>query len=1056
MKDEDKRKRYDNGTLNDDFYYPEEDEEIRRFGHHAHSFHDFFGFLFARMFARHGRGAFMVDPDDDTYDSAEEDDLTDDDDEDDDDDDENDQYYDVDPAWRTSSSRGAPANHPSSHGHHHHHHHPHSSDPAFASRSPTAIPDPRELSPPDQLKRPKVTLQKADLIVTWGYNNGPRKPVDTFILEMKREGAATATDKPVLPSAWQVIYTGQKQSVKVSGLDAGCIYKFRVKAGNGSGESPPSAETSITTPKAGASLAPPAQNPTPQPAPSSAAPKQPNKPAAAPKSASATAPSSPLPSEPKVPSHQGSRSSPASRSAAAPEPSPAPPAQPKSQPAPKAAAPKKSAEQLAMEKKAADLQAKTTKLEAELESAVSKKSKSQIESIFSAAKKAGIRLSPAKVDAATFAIREVLAQQERDRALNTLRQRLQQATASKSLAEVQLALAEAEAFPGKGLQQQILEARQLLEELEKDADVQRRLDDAIRAKDPKMLEKVISEAKIAGIPIKEAKKVLRGLVKGREVQDQISKALVDNDLDSLVDVLMVHKDRPPRDQDAMQQMDSAILRVTQQLRLSLEASIKSKDFERARGNLQKAASLSIDLKSQLSNAWRQQLEALELDEIRNSLRAALKAPASDRANLLQAALDRAATSPHSAKLQSDIDSAIQELERLALEESVRFQLLEALGAGAKDKLFAALQIAATLPPPTLQKEIDQAKDELDRLLEAEERRRTGGAQPRPAKPPAKVLVPVAAAPTAVKVAQPKQDDTNKQKAKVPAPSPAQVSFPGYAKAAAVGTASAAKAPTQPVTILTNKDREEFPPLAPKAGPVAAEPKRAAISDAGTFQPKPIPSHVTDPSPAVRNPTNLLEQFTLLQGQRVSSGSAPVPALATTPASKLAQADPTVATLFQALLGGGASPDSMSDSRFLGSVLGSSPASAPWLSPSVEDALTDSLTGVEASYVPAGLQTGDWAYQPHPAESSARYPKEESSSYSVFGNPHPLQNLGGWSPLAPAQPQSSPSLSGDQGWSSVGLVPGFGGYPGWYGNAFGSNAPSALGGTPPTQDPFSRQ
>jgi hypothetical protein len=48
---------------------------------------------------------------------------------------------------------------------------------------------------------------------------------------------------------WQAIYTGHKQSVKVSGLDPGCAFRFRVKAANAAGASMPSAETCITTPK---------------------------------------------------------------------------------------------------------------------------------------------------------------------------------------------------------------------------------------------------------------------------------------------------------------------------------------------------------------------------------------------------------------------------------------------------------------------------------------------------------------------------------------------------------------------------------------------------------------------------------------------------------------------------------------------------------------------------------------------------------------------------------------------------------------------------------------
>jgi curved DNA-binding protein CbpA len=53
LKDPEKRKRYDNGTLNDDVYF-DGDEVFEQFGGNPHTFHDFFGFLFARMFARRG------------------------------------------------------------------------------------------------------------------------------------------------------------------------------------------------------------------------------------------------------------------------------------------------------------------------------------------------------------------------------------------------------------------------------------------------------------------------------------------------------------------------------------------------------------------------------------------------------------------------------------------------------------------------------------------------------------------------------------------------------------------------------------------------------------------------------------------------------------------------------------------------------------------------------------------------------------------------------------------------------------------------------------------
>jgi hypothetical protein len=1127
LKDEDKRRRYDNGTLNDDFYYPEEDEEIRRFGHHAHSFHDFFGFLFARMFARHGRGAFMVDPDDDgddAYDSAEEDDLTDDDDDDeddddDDDDDESDQYYDADPNWRSSGARGAPSNFaPGPHSGHSHHHHPHSSDPAFASRLPSsATPDPRELAAPDQLKRPKVTLQKADLIVTWGYNNGPRKPVDTFILEMKRDGPVAPTDKANPHHlAWQVIYTGQKQSVKVSGLDAGCIYKFRVKAGNGAGESPASAETSITTPKtplaassplsSNAPPSAPANHPgngqqqkapirhpppaAPQTAPRApqahTTPKQPTShpqqlPAAPakqqprPAAPQPNAAAQPLPTHPQPNQTQQMASPQLAQAAKRPSAPPASstPTPPPPVASPKSAVPKKTAEQITAEKKAADLQAKALKLTGELEAAISKKSKAQIESIFTSAKKSGIKLPSSKVDAANAALKEVQAQQERDRALNVLRQRLQQAISTKSLTEVKDAVKEAESFPGKGLQQQILEAHQLLDELEKDADVQRRLDDAIKAKDAKLLERLINEAKAAGIPIKDAKKVLRGLVKGREVQDQIAKALSDHDVDALVDVLLQHKDRPPRDQEAILQMEAAVKRVSEQLRSNLELAIRNKDPEAARSALGKASSLSIDLKSQMSAQWRQQLEAVELEEIRGALRAALRAPPLERANLLQATLDRAATSPHSMKLQVDIDSAIQELERLAIEESVRFQLQEALTSNTKDKLLAAIQVASPMSS-NLQKELDQAKLELDRILDMEERRH------RPAGPPRQTIKeaaplpkpqgkqPVASAPASGAPKAPTtRPDESKPKLPAPTKAPAQPPFPAYAKAASVNSPSKMQ---QPITILTNKDREEFPPLGGKAA--ASELGRREPSHA---LPKSSDSHDPGLSQTSSSP---MDSVSILQPRRKQPEptepklAAGVPALASASSTpKLAQSDPTLA-LFQALLGGAQPtpviPYPTAESHFLGSVFGSSSGSTSWLSGSAEDSMGESLNGVESSYVPAGLQTGDWAYQPSAVEPSPS--KTEQGGYSVFGNPHPLHQLGGggWSPLTSAGTQPLGPLAagtatglaaGDSAWSPINLaVPGFSNFPdftgGWYGNAFGPAAPPAgpLGGQP-QRDPF---
>jgi curved DNA-binding protein CbpA len=103
LKDPEKRSRYDNGTLNDDVYFDGEDA-FEQFGGNPHTFHDFFGFLFARMFARrgtqgagaNGNQAFFWDPDEEDaeFDSEEEEYISEEEEEDDG------EYYDADPSWR--------------------------------------------------------------------------------------------------------------------------------------------------------------------------------------------------------------------------------------------------------------------------------------------------------------------------------------------------------------------------------------------------------------------------------------------------------------------------------------------------------------------------------------------------------------------------------------------------------------------------------------------------------------------------------------------------------------------------------------------------------------------------------------------------------------------------------------------------------------------------------------------------------------------------------------------------------------------------------------------
>jgi hypothetical protein len=68
------------------------------------------------------------------------------------------------------------------------------------------------------------------------------------------------------------------------------------------------------------------------------------------------------------------------------------------------------------------------------------------------------------------------------------------------------------------------------------------------------------------LPIKEAKKALRGIVIGRELLQRIQKAMQDKDQATLIEILAQTKDKPPRDAETAKQLDLCRQRVATNLR----------------------------------------------------------------------------------------------------------------------------------------------------------------------------------------------------------------------------------------------------------------------------------------------------------------------------------------------------------------------------------------------------------------------------------------------------------------------------------------------------------
>jgi cob(I)alamin adenosyltransferase len=130
-------------------------------------------------------------------------------------------------------------------------------------------------------------------------------------------------------------------------------------------------------------------------------------------------------------------------------------------------------------------------LQQELEAAIQKRSKTQIEQALAAAKKQGTTLPKSLVDSANQVIAELNTVAEQNRQINQLRQKLIQATQTRSLEEIQSLMKEATQLGAvKSLQTQIVEAQKVLDSLQKDLSIQQRIDNAIRAKDVKALENV--------------------------------------------------------------------------------------------------------------------------------------------------------------------------------------------------------------------------------------------------------------------------------------------------------------------------------------------------------------------------------------------------------------------------------------------------------------------------------------------------------------------------------------------------------------------------------------
>jgi len=316
--------------------------------------------------------------------------------------------------------------------------------------------------------------------------------VDKFELEVFKDGSG---------QPWSVIYSGAKQSVKVNGLDPGGVYHFRVYAVNDAGPGSPSAETKITMPKL-------------YHADESSIADQTNNNASSASYAASPPSESKKAAEPPPDQQKPGKQAPA-KQAPAKQPTPAqpktqhPPQKPAEAPPPAAKKQlsqkelqrqqQKAAEEKAAKKKASQQAAqreRVKKLEADLELAITKHSKNQVDQVLREAKKQNLVLNSEILERASAIIAESQAQAEREKTLHSLRQRLTEAT---NLDEANLrALVDdtnkfiaANPNAAKSIKAQIVEAERLLSVFNEAGDVRQQLLQAIKSKNEAKIEQLM-------------------------------------------------------------------------------------------------------------------------------------------------------------------------------------------------------------------------------------------------------------------------------------------------------------------------------------------------------------------------------------------------------------------------------------------------------------------------------------------------------------------------------------------------------------------------------------
>jgi hypothetical protein len=68
------------------------------------------------------------------------------------------------------------------------------------------------------------------------------------------------------------------------------------------------------------------------------------------------------------------------------------------------------------------------------------------------------------------------------------------------------------------------------------------------------------------LPIKEAKKALRGIVLGQELLQKIENAMQEKDQATMIDILAYTKEKPPRDAEVAKLLDVCRQRVASSLK----------------------------------------------------------------------------------------------------------------------------------------------------------------------------------------------------------------------------------------------------------------------------------------------------------------------------------------------------------------------------------------------------------------------------------------------------------------------------------------------------------